>query len=127
MKSILFSLSLLAQDGGTYPPKPGEQPNYPILVGPAADRYRELLAKEKKLDIARAQLTVILAELDIEIYKQQEGSTVARLKQLQDALAAKLKSYNIYVDEAIKDSGKEGVPGCAVDLQQGVSCPEGKK
>lgn len=116
---------LLAQDGGTYPPKPGEQPNFPLLVGPAAERYRELLKNEDKLFVSRAQTQYVDAQAAY--FRLMAGSdAVDNVKRLEleraiYAAAAELrkvasefqKKYNIAED-------------CVLDAKQEPVCPAKK-
>lgn len=106
----------------SYPPKPGQQPNYPLLVGPAADRYQELLAKESKLEIARAQLRLMVAQLDLMAYRASETLQNSKLIQLSASAADAEKAYQGIVATAIKAAGKSDA--CQVDLKQEIQCPQ---
>lgn len=131
MKTLLIlafaALAAFAQPGQPgYPPLPGQIPNNALLVGPAATRYIELQTNEKKLFLARAQLAVIITELDLASYRVSETIQNSKLIELQRLVNVALEAYQKLVVEAVKEAGKDGTPGCSVDLKQDVQCPTPK-
>lgn len=124
MHIIMAALAafLFSQDGGTYPPKPGEQPNYPLLVGPAAERYRELQRNEDKLFVARSQLGLLDAQMNylrlmagsepVDNMRriEAERAIVAAANELRKVQADYLKKYNLEAD-------------CNLDAKQEPICP----
>lgn len=120
--SAAFAAFLLAQDGGTYPPKPGDIPNHGLLVGPAAERYRELLKNEDKLFVARAQLAFLDTQMaylrlmagtePVDNMKriEAERAIVAAAAELRKVQSEYLKKYNHAAD-------------CYLDAKQEAVCP----
>lgn len=116
-----FAAFLFAQEGsGTYPPKPGEIPNHPLLVGPAAERYKELLKNEDKLFVSRAQLALLESQMNylrlmagtdpVDNMRriESERAIVAAAAELRKIQAEYMKKYSIDA-ECFLDSKQEPV------------------
>jgi len=105
-----------------FPPAPGQIPDHPLLVGPAASRYMELLRIENKWVVAKAQLAALAAQADyvagIHAVPVLDAGSLGRLgmalvkavRELQVQTAAYLAKY--------------GYPAaCMVTLAQDALCP----
>ena len=83
------------------------------------------LAVDKKLDIARAQLRLTVAQLDLMAYRASETIMNSKLIQLSASVAEAEKAYQSIAATAIKGAGK--ADNCQMDLKQEIQCPEVKK
>jgi hypothetical protein len=116
---------LFAQDGGTYPPKPGEIPNYGLLVGPAAERYRELLKNEDKLFVSRAQLALLDTQMVyLRLMSGTEPVDNTRRIEAEKAIVAAAAELRKVQAEFLKKYNHE--PDCYLDGKQEAVCPAKK-
>lgn len=120
--SILVVGSLMGQQV-SYPPKPGERPDYPLLVGPAASVYKQLEADAGKLPIAQAQLAAALASLSLHAYRAQDAISNAQLVQLEARVNQAVATMRDVVTNAIKKAGKDPAT-CKMTETQDIKCPD---
>ncbi len=117
--------AMLMQDGGAYPPKPGETPSYGLMVGPAAERYRELLKKEDQLTVARAQIRTVAAQLDyLRLLAGREPYTNAQRLAAEQAIFQ--AAQDLSKAEAEYREKYKVDTACQISAMQEPICPEKK-
>ena len=109
----------------TQPPKPGEQPNFPLLVGPAAERYKELLKKEDQLTISRAQLAFIDAQLAlVRLFAGPEPVDNLKRIEAEQLILKTVAELRRITAEMNKKYGHG--EDCVFDAKQEAVCPAKK-
>jgi hypothetical protein len=103
-------------------PEPGQNKGRGLLVGPAAERYEELVANEERLAIARLQIRALSAQSDyLRLLSSPEpldnGRRIAAERALMDAVEALQKASTEYLAK------HKHAPDCSIDLNQKVGCP----
>jgi hypothetical protein len=116
-----FAAFLFAQEPGQ-PPKPGEQPDHPLLVGPAASRYKELLKNEDKLFVSRAQTQYVDAQASY--FRLMSGKDPVDNKDRIEAEKAIYRAASDLRVVTLEFMKKYGIAEeCVLDGKQEPVCP----
>lgn len=117
-----IAASLIAQDA----PAPGQNKERGLLVGPAAERYEELLKKEQQLTVARAQMRLLATQVSL-------LQMLASSDQIDNAKRITAEREVAAAAEALKKAnaefltfGKHG-ENCFVGFDQTAQCPKEDK
>jgi hypothetical protein len=109
------------------PPQPGQQPNHPILIGPAATRYLDLLRMEDQLTVARYQIALHLAVNRLQAALRANPEQPVPPAQLQALAGDVVRANAVYLEVEAQYLNKyvyPALPGkvCTLNDMQSPVC-----